>query len=454
MIREVAVHPWLVSLKKEHSKEFSELDVLLRSLDRFFSTENLPGAAENLVSRNFLSELTAFRDTLLRVITIIETLLPEERKNAYWFQKFTESELLNDDSRDAFSKRLYHKDTPEKALYMLYDLFVHVKGIVNDLLKFRHITYTSFGNIGRIVTREIRSNSYFNPFMTDIDPALDVIEQREITAIVKSVSSRPLKKNISLLFLRLFRLLRFLDYLKIQSPDPAKLHTALLILILIRSETAAMMRHLCSMNGFRKNEDIAMLLESLFYQFSIETKRVYLQELRDVFNGKGSRFVRGKIENSEGILKNLVEQSIVQLAQYFKPSIDGRDIFGSFTARLQQSLKLREDMRVLQSFLSLLERAAVPGEMSKVFRSMKKFMAYFETSTFRLVRFDDHDSFLSFFTQIREIEESEVHLHKDVVHNFRIFLETTLRQIENRGELKGLPFDPKKAARTVTLYLE
>ena len=45
------------------------------------------------------------------------------------------------------------------------------------------------------------------------------------------------------------------------------------------------------------------------------------------------------MENSHGILKDCFQQSIVQLAQVFAPTIEGSDIFPDFMAKLDQSVQ-------------------------------------------------------------------------------------------------------------------
>jgi len=57
-------------------------------------------------------------------------------------------------------------------------------------------------------------------------------------------------------------------------------------------------------------------------------------------------------------MKNLTEQSIVQLAQFYNPSLQGEEVFTSFMTRVEQSLRLREDIHVLHAFASIFcERA-------------------------------------------------------------------------------------------------
>ena len=203
-----------------------------------------------------------------------------------------------------------------------------------------------------------------------------------------------------------------------------------------------------------KVEDRTFLLKSISYQFSMETKRVYIQELKDIIRKKAPHHFRGKLENSQGILKNLIEQSIVQLTQFFNPDIKGMDIFASFISRFVQSKQLREDIFVLHRFISLLEDKVVFPEIGKdVLKSMKGFMRYFENTTFKLLRYDDYDEFAYFFNDVFSSSESEMNKILERTGGFRIFLETTLRSIENRSELKDAPVDIGRVEETVKKYL-
>ena len=88
--KKVEPERWVVNSKKKYKEIFSELDVLLKALDRFFYIENLPISKEDLTHRNFYDELTAVRDVIFRILGILEVVIPESKKNAYWFQKFAE----------------------------------------------------------------------------------------------------------------------------------------------------------------------------------------------------------------------------------------------------------------------------------------------------------------------------------------------------------------------------
>ncbi len=440
---------WVSEAKKEYKKFFSELEALLRALDRFFYIENLPISQEDLAFKNFHEELLTIRDVIFRILSILEVIIPDSKKNAFWFQRFSETKFLNNRARDLFKEGLYNQNSPEKSLYLLYDTFLNFKVIVTEILKSENISYLSFKNIGQLISKEIRENVYFNPFRLDINPDYDIIENPIIARTVKSIKDKGIKKYISIIYLYLFRFLRYLNHIDISSQYSVSLNASLSILIMLKSEINMFYNYIKKVNEKIKDENLKNLLKFISYQFSMETKRVYLQELKDILQKKVPQHFRGKIENSQGILKNLVEQSVVQIAQFFCPEIEGKDIFNTFSTKLHQSIKLREDIIVLNMFLTLLEnKANSPDDSLKVFKSLKDFMNYFESFTFKLLRYDDYDEFYTFFNDMKVIKETEIQNVLEKVHNFKIFLETTLQHISNRAEIANIPIDRDRTIET------
>ncbi|MEW6109123.1 MAG: hypothetical protein AB1632_08195 [Nitrospirota bacterium] len=450
---------WVSNSKFTNKILFSEIDVLLRALDRFFNIENLTISNEDLTSKNFYDELVMVRDSILRVLGILEVVIPESRKNAYWFQKFAETKYLTDRRRDKFREDLYKQDSPEKGLYLLYDSFINLKGVITDLIRTGNISYLGFSNIGHLISKEIRENIFFNPFRKDMDPELDVINNVEISEIVKNLKDKDFKKYISIIYLYLFRFIRFIGFIDISTQRSISLNSSFMILILLRSEISIFQNYIEKTIKKIRGPDLEMLLKSISYQFSMETRRVYLQELKDIQRKKASVHFRGKIENSHGILKNLTEHSIVQLSQFFKPEIKGEQIFDSFVTKLEQSLRLREDIFVLHKFITILEsKAGNSRERLKVFSSLKNYMLYFESFTFRLLRYEDYEEFLLFFNELNSVKKDVItgagfHKVLERIIHFKIYLETTLRHIANRSELNNKSLDLERVEALLKQYL-
>lgn len=449
---------WISVAKKERRDVFSELDVLLRALDRFFNVENLPIPKEDLPNTNFYDELSAVRDTIHVVVGLLDAIIPESKKNVYWFQKFAEAKYLTDRSRDALREELYKQDMPEKGLLLLYDSFVNLKVVITDILRAEQISFLTYRNMGQIIGRELRENVFFNPFRKDPDPEFDVIENREVSKIVKTIRERETKKYVSAILLHLFRFLRYLRYADTSSRF-GSLSSSLLIILLLRSEFVSFVGYLEKMVQGVSDSGLRAFIKSLSYQFSMESKRVFLQELGEVFGKRSPRYLKGKMENCHGILKNLSEQCVVQLVQFLNPGIKGNDIFGTFITRREQAVRLREDILILRRFLALVGEAASDEERLRIFASMRNFMLYFRNFTFRLLRHDDYEEFSFFLDKILAVKEEELEgkgldAFLDTIRRFKVFMELCLGLIANRADLAGVPPDTERVEESVKRYLQ
>jgi hypothetical protein len=141
MVQKEEIENWLSQSKKDNNELFAEIDVLLRALDRFFVIDNLTFSHESITAKNFLNELVTVRDTIIRLLSLMEAGMPENRKNLFWFRKFAESKYLSERNRDTSRESLFKQDTQEKGYYLLYDSFVNLKGVTTDLIRTGNISY-------------------------------------------------------------------------------------------------------------------------------------------------------------------------------------------------------------------------------------------------------------------------------------------------------------------------
>jgi len=459
MIEEIKSSDWFAEVREKEKGLFSEINILLRALDRAFNPENLPISEQGYGVRNFFPELSSVRDVILRVLGILEVIIPESKKNAFWFQKFAEQKFLSDRKRDLLRESLYRQDKPEKSLFLLYDSFINLKVIINDLLKGNSVSYTGYKNFGDILGREIRENRIFDPFKKGVDHEFDIIDNAQVKDVVKSLKGSGYKREISGVFIYLFRFLRYLGHIDLSSDRSVPLNCAFLILVLLRSEIRSFESYLNDMMKEMDDKGLKDVLQSISFQFSMESKRVYAQELRDVLLRTSPSQVRGRMENCHGIFCNLTEQCIVQLAQYFSPDIRGEEIFPSFETRVEQSMRLRDDVYILCRFFEIFEGSVGDSEeRKKVFESLKDYMLYFESLSFRLLRYDDYEQFQGFFNEFMSttpdmLDSYGAHKVFEKAHKFRIYLETTLRLISQRAELRDKPVNEDKVQKIMRQYL-
>ncbi|MCK4910893.1 MAG: hypothetical protein KAR83_04600, partial [Thermodesulfovibrionales bacterium] len=367
---------WLEISRQENHSLFSEMDVILKSLDRFFLPDNQPASAQDMNSKNLLAELKVVRNGIYRLLSIIEVIMPESNRNAYWFQKFAESKLLDNVKRDRMRAGLYKQDTPEKSLYVLYNSFLNLKSMINDIIRTQDIHFMSFKNTGEFISKELRENAYFNPFSMDINPAYDYIENKQISEVIRNISNNQFKKVMSILVLHLFRMLRYMKTMDHRSLNETSMSCSLMIFTLLKSEIEMFRAYIVQSVKNLEESDLTMLIETLSYQFGMESKRVFRQELKDIYVRDNKVKVRGKIESSRGILKNLTEQTIIQMVKYWNPELRGEDIFDVFITKTAQSIKLREDVYVLGKLVAAVGKVKSDQRRSGVLTMLMNYMEY------------------------------------------------------------------------------
>ena len=113
------------------------------------------------------------------------------------------------------------------------------------------------------------------------------------------------------------------------------------------------------MKGLDPDRPLYQLYDSFVYCIPLELKKVINTELLDISVARQADSIRSRVENSHGILKDCFQQSVVQLAQVFDPEVEGSDIFPDFTAKLEQSIRLRDGLARL--IKAMRDFQAAPG---------------------------------------------------------------------------------------------
>jgi hypothetical protein len=455
-VNKITKEGWLQKSKKENRELFSEFDVLLRALDRFFVIENIPPSKSAPGGKNFYGELNAIKEVIVRVLAILDKIIPERDRNVYWFHKFAESKLLTTRERARIKEDMYMQDTPEKSLYVMYDSFINLKSIIADILQNSDIRQLSFKNIGQLISKALHENVFFSPFLKKMDPELDFIDNKTVSNIVKGLKDKESRKIASVMFLYLFRFLRYMSHIDQGATRSNSLNRSIVILVLIRSEIDMFHKYMKNASEKIKDDAFRMLIKGLSYQFSMETKRVYQQELNNIFDKKSSRQLRGNVENSHGILKNLTLQAIVQLSKFWNTDVKDEEVFEIFITRAGQSIKLRDDLYVLHRIIGQLEKTVDDKEKRDIIlATLSNYLDYFESFTFKLLRYDDYGEFSNLVNSITSDYKKGEDFQKilDKCHQLDVLIVTTLRQIENREELKGQPIDIEKSEELVRQYL-
>lgn len=471
---------WLMDIKIQDSVEKAfELELCLKAIDRFFNVKNLPlPDPEQAIAMNFFNELSIILDYVNRVIELSKELMEASRgSQMFQFRRFVESTLMSDVGRARIREASFEQKTPNESLFLLYTGFINLRGILRALLKSKKVPYSLFVNVGNFINREVISNRFFNPVgAIEFRPEFDRIDNRKISGMVMSIPDEGVKRHFSMTLLIFFRLLRYLNYINSKTNRLELLRKNLPIFSLIRSDSVQladyMERILAGNLKSSSNssdpiiEDFLKVSDAISFQLSMELKKIYRSELLGATRTEDPFLLRGAVENSQGIIGNYFQQSIIQLVKLFEPQIEGRDIFKFYTSKLRQSLQLRNDVWVMKELMERFEEQAetnpeedTTATYKKYFKILRDYILYFRHESYNLLRFDDMREFNNFFDFMAGLSSQELNnpikLNDFIFKSkyFKIFLETTLGNITFRNELKTRPIDYKACERFLKEFI-
>ena len=157
------------------------------------------------------------------------------------------------------------------------------------------------------------------------------------------------KWALAALFVELFKGLRYTERIRETIESPATVKRALLVFSLIRAETAGLCEFVRRrlLPRFPEESPVAAGLERLVFSTEMEMRKVMELELVDVVLMKDPKLIYARMEDAAGILRDLFQQNIIGLAETFAAGVDGRGLFPDYRTRLEQSVRLRDDLWAL-----------------------------------------------------------------------------------------------------------
>jgi hypothetical protein len=431
---------WMeAAITSGRTAELFELEMWLRSFERFFRVKNQPLSEierKQLTIRNWSEELRLVDNVIVRVIQLCTAILTEEQVNFTWFDKYLETYLKKDDIVDPYIEKLLRQSTPESALTLLKESFEDLHLMLQDLVKVSRISYATFNSVGKTLYREVR-RSHLLALLIDkkFKPIHDRMTNQALVATIRGIESPRERKQAARVFLELFRLLHYLEYADPDHVAEEDLKNTLLVFSLVTSEARLLLTYLerKAMTELNTEAPLHQLYDSFVYCLPLELKKVINTELLDISVARQADNIRTRVENSHGILKDCFQQSAVQLAQVFDTEIDGGQIFPDFTAKLEQSLRLRDGLAKLIKVVRQFQASSD----EKGALAMKRAISEFYDESMKYLMYRDWRGFEMFFIEILKTTNLTSLTH--ITHRFETFLMTLFREVQKRSILHDHP---------------
>ena len=422
------------------TRDLFELEMWLRSFERFFRIKNQPLSekeTKQLALRNWSEELRLVDNVILRTVQLCTSILTEDQVNLARFDKYVESYLKKDDVVDPYIEKLVRQSTPESGLTLLREALEDLHVILMDLTRLSRIPYAQLhrGREDAATARSGAATSWPCSSTRSSSPSTTGSRTRPWPPPSAAIAEPTERKHAARVFLEFFRLLHYLEYADPAHADEDHLKNTILIFSLITSETRLLLTYLERrvLKALSPDSPAFALYDSFVYCLPFELKKVINTELLDISVTRQPDIVRARVENSHGILKDCFQQSVVQLAQAFDAKVEGHDIFPDFTAKLEQSVGLRDSLARL--IRAVRQFQAARDEYMAV--AMKEEISVFYDHNMKDLMYRDWSGFELFFIEI--LKCSSLPALAQISHRFETFLMTLFREVQKRSILQNVP---------------
>jgi len=435
--KETALNQWLEQVSRKRKIDYVfELEMWIKCFDRFFRTKNQPsldGEVKHFLLKDFREELAVVRDVTLRMSFLANQIMTQERSNLLQFDRYLHNNLKRDYVMDDFCSRLLAQPTPDDSLALLLEALADLRSIIDELVKLSEVTFQTFTAMGKLINREIKQCRYIEMLVAfKFKVQYDRVDNPAITALIKRIKHEGLRQDVAKIFLELFRMLRYLEFVEKDLAFDRPLKNSLLIFSLINSELRVLFDFI--ENRICKNPEIdpasAEGLDATIFACSQETKKVFSHELVGLVYLRQVPPIYAKVENSHGLLKNALQQSIVQISEAFDPAFNGKRLFSTLITRLEQSKRLLSEISSLASHLTDYEKIADHQSLPSLMKSVEGF----RESSLKYLMYKDWEEYENFIEEITSSKTSES--LRFAVHRFRIFLGTLSGEVSKRSVLR------------------
>ena len=464
---------WISSLESEDRNEILfEIEALLVAIDRFVRPGDLPILGSGEGTLGYKRELQITLRALRRALTLARQLQNTDNTRAVLFGRFVEQSLLVDRVRDQYLLGKFYQDTPAQSFALLDSSIEHLIQVGNGLLRAPDVPAPVFFSYGMMMKSALYANRYFNPFQQrGFSVLFDRIDHPLIVRAIAQAGAEPVRMAAGLMILSCMRLLRYLNMVQTRTPELEVLQDSLPVFALIRSDMDAMIpifrskipEILAPSQSSDSARKLLDLTEALTFQFDMEGRKAFGHVLKGAASLTKREALLSAVETAHGVLLNFVQQSIVWLVQTFVPEVQGREIFDDFISRREQSVRLREDIWILDKIVSVFEDSLRQYRDANTLRDLAQgisaFGDYFQSYALKHVRAPDMEAFSSLLQNLNQCTREDLTAqdmrehYAAEMHRTKIFLDTTLRCIGQRSDLQDVPFDPVHAGHILEQFL-
>jgi hypothetical protein len=394
------------------------------------------------------------------------------------------------------------QSTPEESLFVLRHAMTHVLEVADGSLRLQRVPFRLFYSLSALGLREIAQNAYFNPLSAlEFRPEFDRIASVEVLSLIDQVPGAHAHRLVALTFLSLFRMLRYVGLVEVIAREAGRdrrrpgAGSVFLVLAVLRSDARALSTYLRQRAGallagsFEQDllatpahqirieydglvaegyrlMDIKSALEGIAANLRLEMRRAFEHDLPSPDAGLTDSELRKRLIGAMGELRPALENAVLFFAKALGSGPSAPEVFDTALARREIGERLRRDVwmfaQIVRAFASKAEHAKMTDDRWAGTASLgfvREFLTYFRAMGYPLLRVNDYprvDQFMGAMNALEEVDQldaARMELAVREARAFHEFLNGLFDKISRRDELVGHPFDRKRAAAALKMYL-
>ena len=493
---------WIAALSNDRRELLFELEVLLKGTACFANPRNHPGRPRRVpvVAQDFREPLSLLTQTFKRISQLARSCLGD-RDKAFVFHRYLETLLPEDSARTRLVREDTSQETPEGSLFVLRRGFSNLAEVSDGLMRLPRVPFRLFYATASLAQREVSQNAFFNPLSAlEFRPEFDRIASAEVVEIIEHVPGEHAQRLVSLTFLSLFRMLRYLKLLEEVAPDLSDplgyaSGRAYLVLAVLRSDARALASYLRRRSGEQLADsfehdllrtpasqlvaryeellasghrliDVRGAFECVSANLRLELRRAFEHDLHSPDDAGTAIHLRESLLNCVSNLRPALQNVVLFLGKSLGTTLEEVVVFDDLSAKRQISARLRQHVWMFAQIVRAFSVKARYAQSSDDgwntvtgFQFVREFLAYFRAMGYPLLRASDYPRFAAFLEAMNQLQDTDLldpgKLDRamrecDAFHEFLIEL---VDQIGHREELRGTQFDKRAAALALRLYL-
>ena len=422
-----------------------EMEMWLKGIERFFTLDCLPLSQferSHASLKNFVEEVSAIRSGLTHLALLTTHLLGEGKEDLASFLLYLDTQVGRQGTPTGAPRR---DRSAESELALVIEKLDDFARILDELSRSPFLPLQLYLSLGRTVVGTLKQDPNLGVlFRENLRPVLDRASKQSLARVLASVSEPSQKGALAALFVELFKGLRYTEIIRETIGSPSTAKRALLVFSLIKGESENICQFIKKrlLPRFPEESPIGEGLERLVFSMEMEVKKVMEVELVDVVLMKDPKLIFARMEDASGILRDLYQQSIIGLAETFAADVDGRALFPDYRTKLEQSLKLREDLwNLVLSTVSFQKKPEKRG-----LRILVGDLDTFRRGSMRHLMFKDWSLFERFHAGFSRERQPKAFI--PAAHQFEVFVRTLVREVGKRSVLATHPFRYPKSVES------